>query len=201
MSKVEAVDVDGLYAASTKQPSILDVPELKFLMVDGGGDPNTSPEFQAALQVLFSLSYGIHFALKKDGVESRLRPLEALWWVPGKTALLETDKAVWRWTAMVLQPDEITPAVLEQLRAEVFRKKALPQLAEARLEPFREGLCAQIMHVGPYGAEKPTIDRLHAFITGAGYRLRGKHHEIYLGDPRRAQPEKLKTIVRQPIER
>ena len=201
MSKVAAVDVDELYTASAKEPSILDVPELKFLMVDGGGDPNTSSRFQEALQVLFSLSYGIHFALKNEGVESRLRPLEALWWAPGKTPLLETDKADWLWTAMVLQPDEITPEVLERLRAEVFRKKPLPRLDEARLEPFREGLCAQIMHIGPYSSEKPTIDRLHAFIAGAGYRLRGRHHEIYLGDPRRAAPEKLKTIVRQPVER
>ena len=201
MSKALAIDVNQLYTASAKQPSVVDVPELRFLMVDGGGDPNTSPEFQEAIQALYSLTYGVHFALKKAGVESRVRPLEALWWAPGKGGLLEADKAMWRWTAMLLQPDEITPALLEKVRTEAARKKSLPKLSEARLETFREGLSAQIMHVGPYSAEQPTIERLHTFITGAGYHLRGKHHEIYLGDPRRAAPEKLKTIVRQPIAR
>jgi hypothetical protein len=201
MSKALAIDVNELYTASAKQPSVVDVPELQFLMVDGGGDPNTSPEFQQAIQVLFSLTYGVHFALKRAGVESRVRPVEALWWAPGKVGLLEADRATWRWTAMLLQPDELTPALLEKVRTEAARKKPLPKLSEARLETFREGLSAQIMHVGPYSAEQPTIERLHAFITGAGYHVRGKHHEIYLGDPRRAAPEKLKTIVRHPVAR
>ena len=196
-----AADLKELYAPSAAQPSIVEIPPFKFLMVDGAGDPNTTTAFQDAIQALFPLSYGIHFALKKAGIESRVRPLEALWWADGKGDFLEIGQGLWRWRAMMQQPDEITAELLEKVRAEAQRKKPNPSLAKVRLETFDEGLAAQVMHIGPYSAEKPTIERLRAFIAEQGFRPRGKHHEIYIGDPRRSAPEKLKTVVRQPVGR
>jgi hypothetical protein len=195
-----AADLKRLFAPGEK-PVILDVPAFKFLMVDGKGSPNDSSEFQAAIQALYGLSYGVHFALKKTGIDSRVRPLEALWWAQGREDFTGVDAPGARWSAMIMQPDELTPALLEAVRAEAQRKKPNPALARVRLEIFQEGPSAQVMHVGPYSAEKPTIERLHAFIEDEGFRLRGKHHEIYMGDPRRSAPAKLKTIIRQPISR
>jgi hypothetical protein len=200
MSIVEAaVTVKELYGASSKEPSLIEVPELQFLMVDGTGDPNQPGQFQDAIQALYSLSYGAKFMLKKEGVEFRVSPLEGLWGSAG--GLNPNKKATWRWTAMIMQPAAVTPAVLEKVRADAMRKKPLPALSKVRLEAFREGLSAQIMHVGPYSAEAPTIVRLHEFIEKQGYRRAGKHHEIYLGDPRRSAPDRLKTLIRQPIAR
>jgi hypothetical protein len=194
-------DLKQLYAPNAVTPSIVDVPRFKFLMVDGQGDPNTSAAFRDAIQALYPLAYGVHFALKKAGIESHVSPLEALWWAQGKGDLLGVSPAKWQWTAMIRQPQEVTEARFEQVRAEAQRKQPAGSLEKVRLEEFEEGLSAQIMHVGPYSAEGPTIERLRAFIAEKGYRPRGRHHEIYLGDPRRARPEKLKTAVRQPIER
>lgn len=195
------VDLKELLAPSAAHPTIVEVPAFKFLMVDGKGDPNDSMEFQGAIGALFGLSYGIHFALKKAGVESRVRPLEALWWTDGPEDFIGVSSGKWRWTAMMMQPEEITPALLEKVRIEAERKKPNPTLSKVRLETFEEGLAAQVMHLGPYSAEKPTIERLRAFVAEQGFRPRGKHHEIYIGDPRRAAPEKLKTVVRQPVAR
>jgi hypothetical protein len=198
---MKTIDLKELYAPSAAHPSIVEIPPFKFLMVDGAGDPNTTTAFQDAIQALFPLSYGIHFALKKAGIESRVRPLEALWWANGKRDFLEIGQGLWRWRAMMVQPDQLTPELLEKVRAEAQRKKPNPSLAKVRLETFDEGLAAQVMHIGPYSAEKPTIERLRAFIAEQGFRPRGKHHEIYIGDPRRSAPEKLKTVVRQPVSR
>jgi hypothetical protein len=198
MSKTLTVNVKELYAPSIT-PAIVDVPELTFLMIDGAGNPNTAPAFQDAIQALYSLSYGIHFALKNVGVESHVKPLEALFWIEGEGDFLKAKADQWRWTEMILQPDEVTPALFEKVRDEVKRKKPIGSLAKVRLEKFDEGKSAQILHIGPYSAEMPTIERLHTFIAKQGYTMRGKHHEIYLGDPRRAAPDKLKTAIRQPV--
>jgi len=186
-----------LYGASAKQPSFIDVPEMNFLMLDGSGDPNQPGAFQDAIQALYSLSYGAKFMLKKAGVEFKVSPLEGLWGSAG--GFVPVEKGGWRWTAMIRQPAALTPAVLEKVKADAVRKKPLPSLPRVRLEPFREGFSAQIMHIGPYSAEAPTIERLHEFIKSHGYRPSGRHHEIYLGDPRRSAPERLKTLLRQSI--
>jgi hypothetical protein len=193
---VATIDVKELYAQSAKEPSIVDVPEMQFLMVDGTGNPNEPGPFQEAIQALYSLSYGAKFKLKKEGIEYRVSPLEALWGSPGG---FNPNKTSWRWTAMIMQPAAVTSSVLEKVRAEAMRKKPLPALSRVRLETFREGRSAQIMHLGPYSAEAPTIANLHEFIKKSGHRLVGRHHEIYLGDPRRSAPERLRTLIRQPI--
>jgi hypothetical protein len=191
--------------APPREPVLVDVPEVTVIAVDGKGGPETGPSedqgFQEALGAIFSVAYGLHFALKKAGIERSLMPLEALWWSDaGGLDLSPGAMSGWHWRAFMVVPDEATPERFETARAEARHKKVLPGLDRLRLDRWTEGRCAQVMYVGPYSEEKATIERLHAFIGASGLRPRGHHHEIYLGDPRRAAPEKLKTILRQPVE-
>jgi hypothetical protein len=126
-------------------------------------------------------------------------PLEGVWWAQDMSAFTTADKASWMWTLMIMQPEYVTMDLFEQALGQVRKKKALPALNQLRFESFHEGLCAQLLHVGPFSEEGPTVRRLHGFIEDHGYRRRGKHREIYLSDLRRTAPEKLKTIIRQPI--
>jgi len=191
-----------LYNPSARKITVVEVPPMNFLMVDGAGDPNTSPEYQQALEALFSLSYTIKFKSKKEaGVDYVVMPLEGLWWTDDPARFSLDDKSLWQWTAMMMQPEHITATAFEEARTEVRRKKELPALERVRFEAYREGLSVQIMHIGPYDAEGPTIARLHRFIEENGYEPNGKHHEIYLSDPRRTAPEKLKTVLRQPVRK
>jgi hypothetical protein len=139
--------------------------------------------------------------LKKDGViDYVVMPLEGLWWTRGKSGLDLTDKAHWEWTALMLQPEPVTKAHVDKAIDELRKKRNPAALSKIRFEPFDEGLAVQVMYIGPWADEKPTIEMLHAFAKEKGYTLRGKHHEIYLSDPRRTAPEKLKTVIRQPVE-
>jgi len=191
-----------LYNPSAKVVSVVDVPPMNFLMIDGVGDPNVSPEYRQAMEALFSLSYALKFRVKKEiGVDYVVMPLEGLWWTDDPSQFSMTNKAIWKWTAMIMQPEYVTYEFFEKALAEVKRKKGLPTLDRVRFETYHEGLSAQIMHIGPYAAEEPTIAKLHSFIRDNGYELNGKHHEIYLSDPRRTAPEKLKTVLRQPIHK
>jgi hypothetical protein len=189
-----------LYTAGAS-PTMVDVPDLAFLMIDGHGDPNTSPEYVHAIEALYTISYSAKFAVKRapDGVDFAVMPLEGLWWTEDMSTFAATPKSQWSWTAMIMQPDPVTAAVFDKARATAKEKKPVEAIERVRFERFAEGPAAQVMHVGPYAEEGPTIERLHAFIAEQGYERAGKHHEIYLGDPRRSAPEKLKTIVRQPI--
>jgi len=176
------------------------VPELAFAMIDGHGDPNTSPAYREAVEALYGVSYTLKFALKKElGLTYRVGPLEGLWWADDMATFSVDRKGDWLWTMMIAQPDEVTAERFESALQDVRRKKGLEALDRTRLERFDEGLAAQVLYIGPYRDEGPTIERLHGFIDDAGYRLAKKHHEIYLGDPRRSAPEKLRTIIRQPV--
>ncbi len=189
-----------LYAPSAKQFSILDVPPLQYIMVDGHGDPNTSKEYADALQTLYSLSYTLKFHVKKTlERDYAVMGLEGLWWVPDMKEFSITRKNDWDWTAMILQPDFITPELFEEAKRQAVAKGKAPLADKARLETYHEGTCVQIMYFGPYSDEGPTIANLHAHAAQQGYQLSGKHHEIYLTDVRRVAPEKNKTILRQPI--
>jgi hypothetical protein len=191
-----------LYQPASKEFTIVDVPPLDFLMVDGHGDPNTSEEFHAAVQALYSMSYTVKFTSKKElGIDYSVMALEGLWWGEDPAVFLRGDKGAWLWTAMIMQPDHITPALVEAARIQVAKKGESPALDKLRFERFREGLSAQIMYLGSYADEGPTIARLHEFIAQNGYELNGKHHEIYVGDPRRSAPEKLKTVIRHPMRK
>lgn len=190
-----------LFAPPSKAPVLVDVPSLRFLMIDGQGDPNTSPEYEAAVQTLYSVAYSLRFALKKAGIlDYGVPPLEGLWWAADMAAFLAADRAAWQWTMLILTPDQVTRDWFDRAVTEA-RAKGAPAVDRLRLDAYTEGRSAQIMHLGPYSAEGPTIQRLHAFIEAEGYALRGKHHEVYLSDPRRTAPDKMKTILRQPVAR
>ncbi len=195
--------LERLYKASSKEVDFVEVPALNFVMLDGTGDPNTSQAYKAALEVLYAISYGLKFALKREQeLEYHVHPLEGLWWADDMAEFSVERKVNWKWTMMIAQPDAVTTDRFATVRDDVARKKSLAALSKARLEEFDEGYCAQILHIGPYSAEGPTIARLHAFIREHGYRFDGrrqKHHEIYLGDPRRVAPAKWRTIIRQPM--
>ena len=182
-------------------PTLVDVPELGYLMIDGHGNPNTAPEYAEAVQALYSVAYTIRFALKRrDGpVDAPVMPLQGLWWVPDMSTFTIEDKSAWQWTMLILQSSHVTPELTAEARETAARKKGLPAIDRVRLERYTEGRAAQVLHRGPYSAEGPTIEALHRFISERGLALRGKHHEIYLGDPRRSAPEKLRTIIRQPV--
>jgi len=189
----------GLYAP-TRTPTVVEVPEMAFLMIDGHGDPNTSAQYRDSVSALFSVAYSARFALKRAGaIDYGVMPLEGLWFVPDMATFSTEDKSAWDWTMMIMQPDEVTEAVLADAKASAAAKRSLPALDRLRLVRFAEGLAAQVLHVGPYTAEGPTIAWLHEFTVEQGRELAGKHHEIYLGDPARSAPEKLKTIIRQPM--
>jgi hypothetical protein len=171
-------------------------------MVDGERDPNTSPAFTHAIEALYSLSYTLKFSLKKSpqAVDYGVMPLEGLWWADDPRAFHRQEKSTWKWTAMILQPEFIGRKQVTAAFDEVRKKKKLVALDRVRLETLAEGTSAQVLYVGPFSDEGPTIQRIHEFIHAAGKELCGKHHEIYLSDPRRTAPEQLKTIIRQPMK-
>lgn len=189
-----------LYGAKAGRVEFVDVPPMNFLMIDGTGDPNTAPAYSQAVEALYGVSYAVKFAVKKRDPEQdySVMPLEGLWWAEDMASFSVERKGDWLWTMMILQPEWVTAELVEQAIAETARKKDLPALPGLRFEAYHEGLAAQILHVGPYSAEGPAVQALHDAIAAEGYALSGKHHEIYLGDPRRTAPEKLKTIIRQP---
>lgn len=192
-------ELKHLYSPSAKAVVEVDVPALRFLMIDGQGDPNTTPAYAEAVEALFSVSYTAKFIVKRaTGIDYAVMPLEGLWWADDHAAFAANDRARWRWTMMILQPDVVEDAVLEAAITQVRDRKRLPAVHRLRLESFVEGRCAQVLHVGPFTEEGPTIERLHAFIAERG-RLAGKHHEIYLSDIRRAHPAKWRTVIRQPM--
>jgi hypothetical protein len=193
-------ELPELYSAA-RQPGLVEVPELAFLMIDGHGDPNTASEYAQAVEAIYAVAYTTKFILKRarDGIDFGVMPLEGLWWTPDMSTFTTDDKSAWDWTMMIAQPEQVTSEVVEQAQAKAAGKKALAAIDRVRLERFSEGRAAQVMHIGPYATEGPTIQRLHAFIAEQGCERAGKHHEIYLSDPRRSAPEKMKTIVRQPV--
>src|SRR5574343_189238 len=190
----------SLYQASHKAVTTVDVPEMNFLMIDGRGDPNTSPEYADAIEALFAVAYAIKFMVKKgsEATDYGVMPLEGLWWVDDMSRFSIEDKSDWQWTMMIMQPPVVTETRVQQALAEVQAKKSLPALPLIRFAPYAEGPSAQILHVGPFSEEGPAIERVHQHIAANGH-LHGKHHEIYLSDIRRAAPEKWKTIIRQPM--
>jgi hypothetical protein len=192
-----------LYYASSKEVKIIKVPEMKFLMIDGEGDPNTSKDFQIAVEALYSLSYTLKFMIKKDkvAIDYGVLPLEGLWWMDDMTKFSMENKDDWKWTMMIMQPKYVNVKLVHQATEQVSRKKELPSLEKVRFESFNEGLSAQILHIGTYDSEEPTIKGLHKYVKDNDYELRDKHHEIYLNDPGRTAPEKMKTILRQPIRK
>ena len=204
MTKIDLKkDLKPVYSASARQAAVVEVPKLKYLMVDGAGDPDGSPQFRGAMEALFGVAYTLKFALKRgpEKLDFTVMPPEGLWWTEGAAPFDMADKASWKWTLLIAVPDAITAAMVREAKKAVKEKKALARADDLRLESLREGPAVQILHVGPYAAELPTIEKLHAFAAENGYALTGKHHEIYFSDPRRTKPEKMRTILRQPVKK
>jgi hypothetical protein len=204
MAKIDLKkELKQLYRPSAKKVVVVDVPEMNFLMIDGSGDPNTAQEYQDAVETLYAVSYFLKFMVKKGetGIDYAVMPLQGLWWADDMRDFSVGNKDVWKWTVMIMQPEYVTLDLLEEALPQVEKKKNPPALSKVRFESYHEGLAVQIMHLGPFSAEGPTIQRMHDFATENGYELRGKHHEIYLSDPRRAAPEKMKTVLRQPVSK
>jgi len=195
-------ELKQLYKPSPKTVEIVDVPEMNFLMIDGQGDPNTSQEYSDAIEALYAVSYALKFMIKKGGLEIDygVMPLEGLWWIDDMSEFDITDKANWKWTAMIMQPEHVTQDLFAVACEQVEKKKNPAALPKIRFESFAEGKSAQTMHHGPFSEEGPTIERIHDFIKDSSFAAVGKHHEIYLSDIRKAAPEKWKTVIRQPIE-
>ncbi len=191
-----------LYSPSKKDFSIIEVPPLQYVMIDGSGDPAVSQRYADTIQTLYSISYTLKFMFKKErGIDYTVMGLEGLWWMPDMNEFSLANRSRWLWTSMMLQPDFVIHADFEEARRQVLAKGKAPLAAEARLETYQEGLVCQIMYFGAYADEAPTIAAMHQFIVANGYQLNLKHHEIYLSDARRVPPEKNRTILRQPVKK
>jgi hypothetical protein len=191
-----------LYEPSARDFSVVDVPAMNFIMIDGKGNPNISKQYAESLQALYTAAYTLKFSIKKKlGVDYPVMASEGLWWMDDMREFSVARKDDWKWTMMIMQPEIVTPDLLSQAVSEALKKKEQPALSKLRLEHFHEGLAVQILYFGPYADEGPTIARMHKHIEESGYIRFGKHHEIYLGDPRRSAPEKLRTVIRQPMRK
>jgi hypothetical protein len=190
----------ALYAPPAGRFVQVDVPPLQYLMVDGAGDPNTAASYGRAVEWLYSVSYPLKFMSKRElGRDYAVMPLEGLWWAEDMSTFISRDKDKWSWTMMILQPEWITRDMVDAAVAKARGKLGEPP-ASLRLETLDEGLCVQTMHVGSYDEEGPVLAKLHGeYLPRNGLAERGHHHEIYIGDPRKTPPEKLKTILRQPV--
>lgn len=206
-SMTEKIDVKKTlygYRAKRGEFRIVDIPRMRYLMVDGHGDPNTSPAYVEALQALYPVAYKLKFASKRDlGRDYVVPPLEGLWWAEDMSAFTTVrDKSRWSWTVMLMVPEWIEHGMVEAAIEQAGAKNRPARLDDVRLEPLSEGLCVQTLHVGPFDEEAAVLARMHdEFIPGHGLRMVGKHHEIYFSDVRKVAPEKLRTILRQPVRR
>jgi hypothetical protein len=190
----------SFYSPSAKEFSVVKLPPMQYLCIDGHGDPAVVNDYADAVQTLYGISYTLKFHIKKTlGIDYTVMHLEGLWWMPDMREFSLERRADWDWTMMILQPDFITSAQIEEVIAIATAKGKAPLADRVRLESITEGECVQIMYYGAYVNEAPVIARMHAWINVHGYALAGKHHEIYLSDPRRVAPEKNKTILRQPV--
>ncbi len=194
----------GFYQPSSKEVVQVDVPEMQFLMIDGMGSPGDSKEYNDALAVLYPVAFKTKFLSKAKGKDYVVPPLEGLWWADNMNDFTEGNRDKWKWTMMIMQPDWTTQDIINEVIKITKDKK--PELSELlpklRLEQYKEGKAAQIMHIGPYSEEGPTIAKIHNFIKDKGNTFDGhekKHHEIYLSDPRKANPTTMKTVIRQPF--
>lgn len=190
------------YTAPRGQFEVVTVPTMQYLMIDGHGDPNTSEAYANAMTTIYPVAYKLKFHSKNElDRDYTVMPLEAQWWSSDMDSFTAArDKSQWDWTVMIMTPDWLTAKHFDTAREAVQRKGGAPALDAIRLETLNEGLAVQTLHIGPYDDEGPVLDAMHNdFIPSRSLRMTGKHHEIYLSDSRRAAPEKLKTVLRQPV--
>lgn len=181
----------------------VEVPPLDYFMVDGAGDPNSAAAYAQAVEALYSASYTLKFMSKKDlGRDYVVPPLEGLWWAADMRTFITREKGKWSWTMMIMVPEFIGAGMAGRAVEAARKKNALPALDLLRFERLEEGLCVQTMHVGSYDEEGPVLKALHEeFLPASGLKETGKHHEIYIGDPRKTEAARLRTVLRQPVEK
>jgi hypothetical protein len=194
-------ELKQLYNPSAKEVCTVDVPEMNFLIVNGQGAPS-SPQYMQSIEALFTVSYTLKFMVKKaKSIDYAVMPLEGLWWMDNMAEFSTERKDEWKWTSMIMQPKYVEAADVKAAIEQARKKKDMPAIDKVKFEPFKEGLAAQILYVGPYAEEEgPTIAKIHDYIHKSGHELSGKHHEIYLNNAAKVAPEKLKTIIRQPMK-
>jgi hypothetical protein len=190
-----------LYNPSVKDLHIVDVPAMNFLMVDGQGNPNSSLQYQEAIEVLYSMSYGIKFVYKSRGFDHVIPPLEGLWWMENIKEFNRENIDLWQWTMMIMQPDWVSPETVESVKSTVVKKKGNLNVERVRYEKYIEGQAVQTLYIGEYKNEAPVIEDMHTYINNNSCQTSGKHHEIYLSDMRKTPADKLQTILRQPIRK
>jgi len=204
MQKIDHIkELSHLYKQPKNSISLVEVPQMQFLMIDGEKDPNQNPDYTNAVSALFSVAYKIKFMIKKSpiAIDYKVMPLEGLWWAEDMAKFSLNDRNNWKWTMMIMQPDFISQELFIQSLSQAKAKTDNPRVEDVRFASFTEGASMQIFHLGPYGeSERETIDQLHQHIAVKGMRRRGKHHEIYFNSPQKTAPENLKTIIRQPVE-
>ncbi len=201
-SKVDFKKTLDSYQAKHGQFRILDVPAMQYLMIDGHGDPNTSPSYADALAALYPIAYKLKFASKRElDRDYVVPPLEGLWWAEDMASFTTgRNKAEWDWTMMIMVPDWVEAKLVDQAREQAGKKNPPHRLDEVRFETLFEGQCVQTLHIGSYDGEADVLAEMHnEFIPSHSMTMTGKHHEIYLSDPRKVAPEKLRTILRQPV--
>ncbi|MDT0266886.1 GyrI-like domain-containing protein [Streptomyces sp. DSM 44915] len=194
-------ELKWVYAPRNRDWELVEVPAQRFIAVDGAGDPNTSDDYARAVEALYTVAYAIKFtskrALERDFV---VGPLEGLWWSDRYEAFTSRAKDEWRWRMLISQPDWITEAAVEDAKRTTMAKKGLPAIPDVQLRTLEEGTSAQLLHVGSYDDEAPALARLHdAYLAAHRLRPTGHHHEVYLSDPRRTEPARLRTVLRQPV--
>ena len=191
------------FKAQPEKFSVVDIPKCNYLMVDGKGDPNTAPEYVEAIELLYGVSYTLKFLSKREeGVDYVVPPLEGLWWAKDMSTFESREKSKWSWTMMIMVPNEVSKVLVKVAIKNFQDKKPALDTSKLRFDSLSEGESVQVLHVGPYDAEGPILSRLHnEFMPKNEFEFYGKHHEIYLGDPRKTEPSKLKTILRQPVRK
>jgi len=202
-------DLKYLYNPPANKIQVVDVPEFQFAMIEGeietGHGPGDSPGFEAAMEALYGISYTLKFASKQrqeDPVDYPVMALEGLWWVDDFSRFDIQQPEGWKYLVMILQPEHIDQGMFQDALAQLRKKRGdKPAFNQLRLDRFHEGLCIQALHIGPYATEMETIERMDQNAEVQGFQMHGRHHEIYMGDPRRAAPEKLKTILRHPVHK
>lgn len=193
-------ELSYLYNASPKAYMVIDVPPMNFLSISGSGSPVTEDAFKEAVEAVFSLSYALKFAVRKQhNIDYAVMPLEGLWWTDESQPFTHQQSGAIRWTAMIMQPEYVTSALVSQVCSRVVNKKKLPPLSRIRFEPYHEGISVQFLHIGTHLTIDRTLDGLYSFINQHHYECAGKHHEIYLTDPAHTPPDQLRTIIRQPV--
>jgi hypothetical protein len=194
-------ELNQYYAPKTSEWALVDVPAQQFIAVDGRGDPNTSADYACAVEALYTVAYTIKFTSKRTlGRDFVVGPLEGLWWSDRLEVFPARDKDAWQWRMLISQPGWITDDLIDEAKQAASAKKGLPTIADVRHATLHEGTSAQLLHIGPYDDEGPVLAKLHhEYLAANNLRMTGHHHEIYLGDPRRTEPAKLKTVLRQPV--